>query len=144
MQVKQSRLANGTKKQTDWNAIEWRKANRTVRNLRHRIFRATQEGNLKKVRSLQKLMLKSYSNRLVSVRRVSADQRWETDPWSGQVGDQNARSPWKDGRCACRLLPLESQTSAKSLHPKSQQQAEAARDTRRDGSLPSGNDQKRS
>src|SRR6266852_5821934 len=64
-------LANGTKKQTNWNTIDWRKANRTVRNLRHRIFRAAQEGNLKKVHSLQKLMLKSYSNRLVSVRRVA-------------------------------------------------------------------------
>jgi RNA-directed DNA polymerase len=67
----QTRLANGTEKQTNWNAIDWRKANRTVRNLRQRIFRATQEGNLNKVRSLQKLMLKSYSNRLVSVRRVA-------------------------------------------------------------------------
>src|SRR6266480_1157417 len=66
-----ARFANGTEKQTDWNAIDWRKANRTVRNLRQRIFRAAQEGNLKKVRSLQKLMLKSYSNRLVSVRRVA-------------------------------------------------------------------------
>jgi RNA-directed DNA polymerase len=64
-------LANGTEKQTDWNAIDWRKAHRAVRNLRQRIFRATHEGNLKKVRSLQKLMLKSYSNRLVSVRRVA-------------------------------------------------------------------------
>src|SRR5213082_60901 len=71
MQVKKTHLANGTEKQTDWNAIDWRKAKRTVRNLRHRIFRATQEGNLNKVRSLQKLMLKSYSNRLVSVRRVA-------------------------------------------------------------------------
>src|SRR5258708_10695129 len=71
MQVKPKRFANGTEKQTDWNAINWRKANRTVRNLRHRIFRAAQEGNLKKVRSLQKLMLKSYSNRLVSVRRAA-------------------------------------------------------------------------
>ncbi len=70
MQVKSKHLANGTEKQTDWKTIHWRKANRTVRNLRHRIFRAAQEGNLKKVRSLQKLMLKSYSNRLVSVRRV--------------------------------------------------------------------------
>src|SRR6266702_8049527 len=66
-----SSSANGTERQTDWNAIDWRKANRTVRNLRHRIFRATQEGNLKKVHSLQKLMLKSHSNRLVSVRRVT-------------------------------------------------------------------------
>ena len=65
------RFANGTERQTDWNAINWRKANRTVRNLRHRIFRAAQEGNLKRVRSLQKLMLKSYSNRLISVRRVT-------------------------------------------------------------------------
>src|SRR6266851_127112 len=64
-------LANGTEKQTKWSAINWRKANRAVRNLRHRIFRATQEGNLNKVRSLQKLMLKSYSNRLVSLRRVT-------------------------------------------------------------------------
>src|SRR5437870_3614671 len=71
MQVKQKHFANGTEKQTDWNAINWRKANRTVRNLRHRIFRAAQEGNRKRVRSLQKLMLKSYSNRLVSVRRVA-------------------------------------------------------------------------
>jgi RNA-directed DNA polymerase len=71
MQVNQQHLANGTEKQTNWNAINWRKANRTVRNLRQRIFRATQEGNLNKVRSLQKLMLKSYSNRLVSVRRVA-------------------------------------------------------------------------
>ncbi|HET7640486.1 MAG TPA: reverse transcriptase N-terminal domain-containing protein [Ktedonobacteraceae bacterium] len=73
-------LANGTEKQTNWNAINWRKANRTVRNLRHRIFRATQEGNLKKVRSLQKLMLKSYSNRLVSVRRVAQINAGENTP----------------------------------------------------------------
>jgi RNA-directed DNA polymerase len=63
--------ANGTEKQTDWNAVNWRQTEKTVRNLRHRIFRATQEGNLKKVRSLQQLMLKSYSHRLVSVRRVT-------------------------------------------------------------------------
>jgi RNA-directed DNA polymerase len=69
--MREALSANGTEKQTDWNAINWKKANRTVRNLRQRIFRAAQEGNLKKVRSLQKLMLKSYSNRLVSVRRVA-------------------------------------------------------------------------
>src|SRR5437870_8520087 len=71
MQVKQKHFANGTEKQTDWNTINWRKANRQVRNLRQRIFRATQEGNLKKVHSLQKLMLRSYSNTLLSVRRVT-------------------------------------------------------------------------
>src|SRR5256714_2958550 len=72
--------ANGTETQTNWNAIHWRKANRTVRNLRQRLFRATQEGNLKKVRSLQKLMLKSYSNRLVSVRRVTQTNAGKNTP----------------------------------------------------------------
>src|SRR5260370_24266945 len=69
--MQESFSANGTEKQTDWNAIDWRQANRNVRNLRHRIFRATQEGNGKKVHSLQKLMMRSYSNRLVSVSRVA-------------------------------------------------------------------------
>jgi len=64
-------LANGTERHTDWNTIDWKKANRRVRNLRQRIFRASQEGDLKKARSLQKLMLRSYSNTLVGVRRVT-------------------------------------------------------------------------
>lgn len=63
--------AKGPEKQTAWNAVNWRQANRTVRHLRQRIFRAAHAGTLKQVRSLQKLMLKSASNRLVSVRRVA-------------------------------------------------------------------------
>src|SRR5215472_9694827 len=63
--------ANVTERRTDWNAIDWKRANRNVRNLRQRIFRASQEGNLKKVRSLQRLMLRNYSNTLLSVRRVT-------------------------------------------------------------------------
>src|SRR5262249_17548407 len=64
---------NGPKGQTgtDWNAIDWRKAARLVRNLRQRIFRASQANDLRRVRSLQKLMLRSYSNILMSVRRVT-------------------------------------------------------------------------
>lgn len=58
-----------------WHAINWRKANRTVRNLRQRIFRATREGNIKKVRSLQKLLLKSFSNLVTSVRRCTQESQ---------------------------------------------------------------------
>src|SRR5947199_9281658 len=78
--MQESHLANGTEVQTDWNAIDWRKTNRIVRNLRQRIFRATQEGNLKKVRAIKKLMLKSYSNRLVSVRRVTQTNAGKNTP----------------------------------------------------------------
>lgn len=56
---------------TEWHAIDWQKSFRLLKNLRSRIFRASQEGNYKKVRSLQKLMLRSYTNRVVSVRRIT-------------------------------------------------------------------------
>src|SRR5262249_23704268 len=63
--------ANGPMRPTDWNAIPWRKAQRLVRNLRQRIFRAAQAGDHRRVRSLQKLMLRSYANALLSVRQVT-------------------------------------------------------------------------
>ena len=46
-------------------------ARENVRRLRQRIFKAAQEGDLNKVRNLQKLMLRSHSNTLVSVERVT-------------------------------------------------------------------------
>ena len=55
----------------DWHAVDWRAAEASVRRLRQRIFTASQAGDLKRVRNLQKLMLRSRSNTLVSVRRVT-------------------------------------------------------------------------
>ena len=55
----------------DWDRIDWPGCEREVRRLRQRIFKATQEGNWPKVRSLQKLMLRSRSNTLISVRQVT-------------------------------------------------------------------------
>jgi RNA-directed DNA polymerase len=55
----------------DWHAIDWRAAEEDVRRLRQRIFTASQAGDLKRVRNLQKLMLRSRANTLVSVRRVT-------------------------------------------------------------------------
>ena len=55
----------------DWFAIDWQTVEQDVRRLRQRIFTATQAGDLKRVRNLQKLMLRSRSNTLVSVRRVT-------------------------------------------------------------------------
>lgn len=63
--------ANVTERTTDWNSVNWRKTNAVVRNLRQTIFRATTDGNLKKVRSLQKLLMRSCSNALAAVRRVT-------------------------------------------------------------------------
>ena len=63
---------NGLKRQLeDWNHIKWKKINKLVKNLRQRIFRARKLGNFKTLRSLQKLMQRSYANLLLSVRRIT-------------------------------------------------------------------------
>jgi RNA-directed DNA polymerase len=65
-------VVNGPEdKSLNWEGVDWRTAEGEVRRLRQRIFTASQAGDLKKVRSLQKLMLRSWSNTLVSVRRVT-------------------------------------------------------------------------
>src|SRR5919206_1227559 len=76
----QAELVNGTNRQTDWQSVNWRKANRHVRNLRQRIFKAAQAEDWNKVRSLQKLMLRSYSNTLTSVRRVTQENKGKRTP----------------------------------------------------------------
>src|SRR6266567_1456484 len=55
----------------EWDQIDWRAQEGQVRRLRQRIFKAAQEGDWPKVRNLQKLMLRSRSNTLVSVRQVT-------------------------------------------------------------------------
>lgn len=55
----------------DWRSIDWRRVEADVRRMRQRIFTASQAGDLKRVRNLQKLMLRSRANALWSVRRVT-------------------------------------------------------------------------
>ena len=55
----------------DWHAVDWRAVEEDVRRLRQRIFTASKAGDLKRVRNLQKLMLRSRANTLLSVRRVT-------------------------------------------------------------------------
>ena len=55
----------------DWRQVDWRRVEDDVRRLRQRIFTASEAGDLKKVRNLQKLMMRSRANTLVSVRRVT-------------------------------------------------------------------------
>src|SRR6185436_9413173 len=50
---------------------DWSVTEESVRRLRQRIFTASRAGDLKQVRNLQKLMLRSRANTLLSVRRVT-------------------------------------------------------------------------
>jgi RNA-directed DNA polymerase len=54
-----------------WDKTDWRAQEEQVRRLRQRIFKAAQEQDWPKVRNLQKLMLRSRANTLVSVRQVT-------------------------------------------------------------------------
>ena len=55
----------------DWDSIVWAGPAREVERLRQRIFKATRDEDWPKVRNLQKLMLRSRSNTLISVRQVT-------------------------------------------------------------------------
>ena len=62
---------NGPEGGLEWDAISWRVHEKNVARLRHRIFTAVQDGDWPQVRSLQKMMVRSWSNTLVSVRQVT-------------------------------------------------------------------------
>jgi len=64
----------------EWNAINWHHCTMFVRDLRQEIFRAAKEENLKKVRTLQRVMLRSYENRCLAVRRVTQINRGKYTP----------------------------------------------------------------
>jgi RNA-directed DNA polymerase len=74
-----------------WDAIQWRTHEDNVRRLRQRIFKATQDGDLARVRNLQKMMLNSWSNVLVSVRQ--ATQRNAGRSTAGVDGEVALTSP---------------------------------------------------
>lgn len=93
---------NGTERHTNWNAVNWRRVNRSVRNLRQRILRASQAGDLKKTRSLQKLMLRSRSNMLMSVRRVTQTNAGKNTPGMEKVV---VKTPTARGKLVDELSP---------------------------------------
>ena len=57
----------------EWRGLNWRKIQKTVWKLQKRIYQAYISGNVRKGRRLQKTLINSYYNRLLSVRKVSQD-----------------------------------------------------------------------
>ncbi|MGW7449767.1 reverse transcriptase N-terminal domain-containing protein, partial [Kitasatospora sp. NPDC054795] len=96
----------------DWNSIDWSECEEHVRRLRQRIFKATQEGDLKKVRNLQKLMLRSLSNTLVSVRRVTQQSTGRKTPG---IDKETALTPTERGRLAARVQRSEHPWTARPV-----------------------------
>src|SRR5947207_11777407 len=115
--------ANGPEGRTDWNSVDWRKASRIVTNLRQRIFRAARANDHRKARSLQKLMLRNYSNILMSVRRVTQVNAGrntagvdkvlvKTPAARGQLVDQlSTLQPWRAKPVRRVYIPKKSDSS---------------------------------
>ncbi|MBW4480140.1 MAG: group II intron reverse transcriptase/maturase [Tolypothrix brevis GSE-NOS-MK-07-07A] len=57
----------------EWHKINWRKLESNVYKLQKRIYRASQRGDVKAFRRLQKTLMKSWSARALAVRRVTQD-----------------------------------------------------------------------
>jgi RNA-directed DNA polymerase len=88
----------------DWHSVNWKHVYRMVKNLRQRIFRASREGDLKRVRSLQRLMLRGQANVLESVRRVTQVNRGKDTPGVDQVV---VTTPEERGRLCHQLSQLD-------------------------------------
>ncbi|NJN93103.1 MAG: hypothetical protein HC875_02920 [Anaerolineales bacterium] len=64
----------------DWRQLPWSEIERNVFRLQQRIYQAASCGDVKRVHNLQRLLLSSYSARLLAVRRVSQDNRGKRTP----------------------------------------------------------------
>jgi RNA-directed DNA polymerase len=54
-----------------WHAVDWRRVERNVRGMQIRIAKATQEGNWRRVKALQRMLTRTLSAKLYAVRRVT-------------------------------------------------------------------------
>jgi len=59
----------------DWKDVPWRTLEKRIFRLQKRIYRAQSRGNEKAVRSLQRLLIKSWSARMLAVRRVTQENQ---------------------------------------------------------------------
>ncbi|MDQ6740179.1 MAG: group II intron reverse transcriptase/maturase [Actinomycetota bacterium] len=58
-----------------WASINWRAVAANVRRLQERIYRATEAGNWREVKNLQKLLVRATSNQLLAIRRVTQENQ---------------------------------------------------------------------
>ena len=63
---------------TDWASIDWRLMYRRVRGLQVRIAEATKEQQWRRVRKLQRLLVRSFAARALAVKRVTGNRGRKT------------------------------------------------------------------
>ena len=94
----------------NWHAINWQRVARNVRTTQMRIAKATQEGDWRRVKALQRSLTRSFSARTLAVRRVTENQGKRTagvdrELWDTPTCKWEAVSKLKQQR-GYRPLPL--------------------------------------
>jgi RNA-directed DNA polymerase len=59
----------------EWNKLDWKQIQTSVFKLQKRIYRAEQRKDVKTIRKLQKLLISSWSAKLLAVRRITQDNQ---------------------------------------------------------------------
>ena len=109
---------NGPEGRGGWDGVNWHHANCLVSNLRRRIFRASQQGDFGRVRNLQRLMLRSYSNVVLSVRRVTQVNKGKDTPGVDKLVVKTPEARWKLVQRLCRYQPWRAKPVRRVYIPK--------------------------
>lgn len=72
---------------TEWADINWRRAQKNVRVMQIRLTKATQEGDWRRVKSLQRWLTRSFSAKALAVKRVTENQGKRTAGVDRQLWD---------------------------------------------------------
>jgi retron-type reverse transcriptase len=100
--------ANGSQASFAWNQVNWRKVERTVLRLQHRIFMAKVRGDVKGMEALQRLLVSSRAAKLLAIRKVGQDNRGRKTPGIDgvvSISDRDRENLLKDGLCLKDYIP---------------------------------------
>jgi reverse transcriptase-like protein len=97
--------ANGTQAASAWSQIDWRKVEKAVLRLQHRIFMAKVKGDVKGMESLQRLLAPFWAAKLLAIRKVGQENSGRKTPGIDgvvSISDAHRERLPKDGlHCGC-------------------------------------------
>jgi len=85
----------------DWNAIDWRKVDKTIQRLQARIVKAQREGRHSKVKALSRILTRSFAGKALAVKRVTENKGKKTAGVDGILWN----SPRKKAKAIRELRP---------------------------------------
>lgn len=66
---------NSDESAVEWRNVNWRKLEKRIFKLQKLIYQASSRGDIKAIRRLQKTMMRSWSAKMLAVRRVTQDNQ---------------------------------------------------------------------